>query len=131
MFKQVTVLWLLLTLVSSACANMRYFQAGQASFDRGLALFDQGRFEEAIPHFQKTAAENPEFGEAYLYLGRSYLNTRRWRDAIQPLRAAYRLSPGETKDEAFNFLLDALFAASAGSLPSDRSRAPDRFQDAP
>ena len=131
MFKQVTVLWVLLALVFSACANMRYFQAGQASFDRGLALFDQGRFEEAIPHFQTTAAENPEFGEAYLYLGRSYLNTRRWRDAIQPLRAAYRLSPAETKDEAFNVFLDALFAASGGSLPSDRSRAPDRFQDAP
>jgi tetratricopeptide (TPR) repeat protein len=131
MSKQFTVLWLLFTLLISACTSLRYFQTGAASFERGLALFDQGKFEEAIPHFQKATADNPDFGQAYLYLGRSYLGARRWRDAISPLRAAYRLSPAETKEEVFNFLLDALFAASAGSLPADRSRAPVRFQDAP
>jgi tetratricopeptide (TPR) repeat protein len=122
---------LLLAALSTACSSIRHFQPGYASFERGLALFDQGRFEEAIPHFQKATADNPEFGEAYLYLGRSYLNTRRWRDAIQPLRAAYRLSPAATRDEVFNLLLDALLAAGSGSLPGDRSRAPDRLQDAP
>ena len=131
MSKQFTVLWLLFTLLISACTSLRYFQTGAASFERGLALFDQGKFEEAIPHFQKATADNPDFGQAYLYLGRSYLGARRWRDAISPLRAAYRLSPAETKEEVFNFLLDALFAASAGSLPADRSRTPERFQDAP
>lgn len=131
MFKRVTILCLSLALLSTACSSMRHYRPGYGSFERGLALFDQGRFEEAIPYFQRATADNPEFGEAFLYLGRSFLNTRRWRDAIQPLRAAYRLSPAETKDEAFNFLLDALFAAAGGSLPSDRSRAPDRFQDAP
>ena len=131
MFRRVTALWLSLALFASACAGMRHFQPGYGSFERGLTLFDQGKFDEAIPYFREATAENPEFGQAYLYLGRSYLNTRRWRDAIQPLRAAYRLSPAETKDEVFNFLLDALFAAAGGSLPNDRSRAPDRLRSTP
>ncbi len=124
MFKQIIALWLLLLLVVSGCA----LQAGQASFDRGLVLFDQGRYEEAIPYFQQATDESPDFGQAYLYLGRSYLNARRWREAIPPLRAAYRLSPAETKDEIYNFLLDALLAAASGVLPSDRSRTAEPFQ---
>jgi tetratricopeptide (TPR) repeat protein len=131
MLRRVTVLWLSLALLVPACTSVRPFQPGYGSFERGLALFDQGQFDEAIPYFRRATAEDPEFGEAFLYLGRSYLNTRRWRDAIQPLRAAYRLAPAETKDEVFNFLLDALFAAAGGSLPYDRSRAPDRPQDTP
>jgi tetratricopeptide (TPR) repeat protein len=131
MFQRIIVLWLSLALLASACSSMRHYQPGYGSFEHGLALFDQGRFEEAIPYFRRATAEDPEFGEAFLYLGRAYLNTRRWRDAIQPLRAAYRLAPAETKDEVFNFLLDALFAAAGGSLPYDRSSAPDRLQDTP
>lgn len=131
MFRRVTVLWLSLALFAPACSSMRPLRPGYGSFERGLALFDQGRFDDAIPYFRRATAEDPEFGEAFLYLGRAYLNTRRWRDAIQPLRAAYRLAPAETKDEVFNFLLDALFAAAGNSLPYDRSRAPDRLQDTP
>jgi len=127
MSKQITVFGILLTLLLSAC-SLRYFQAGEESFERGLALFDQGRFEDAIPYFQKATADSPDFGQAYLYLGRSYLGARRWRDAIPALRAAYRLSPTETKEEVFNFLLDALFAASSSILPSDNSRPSDRFR---
>lgn len=131
MFRRVTVLWLSVALLAPACTNMHPLRPGYGSFEHGLALFDQGHFDDAIPYFRTATAEDPEFGEAYLYLGRAYLNTRRWRDAIQPLRAAYRLAPAETKDEVFNFLLDALFAASSGSLPYDRSRAPDRLRDTP
>ena len=131
MFERVAILSLFLALLFCACGTLRHFQPGQTSFEEGLALFDQGKFQEAIPYFRRATADNPDFGQAYLYLGRSYLGARRWRDVIPPLRAAYRLSPAETQEEVFNFLLDALFAASAGGLPSDRSRAPDRFQDAP
>ncbi len=127
MLKQATVFGVLLMLLSSAC-SLSYFQAGGASFERGLALFDQGRYEEAIPYFQQATADSPDFGQAYLYLGRSYLNARRWRDAIPPLRAAYRLSPAETKDEIYNFLLDALLAAASGVLPADRSRTSEQFE---
>ncbi len=127
MRKQATVFGLVLSLLLSAC-SLRYFQAGEPSFERGLTLFDQGRYEEAIPYFRQATEESPDFGQAYLYLGRSYLNVRRWRDAIPPLRAAYRLSPADTKDEIYNFLLDALMAAASGVLPPDRSGTSEPFQ---
>jgi tetratricopeptide (TPR) repeat protein len=94
-------------------------------------LFDQGRFEDAIPHFREAIADNPDHGQAHLYLGRSYVSVRRWREAIQPLRTAYRLSPNQTKDEAFNLLLDALLAASTGGFASDRARSSDRLPGPP
>jgi len=121
--KKVGGLWLLLVLALSACSTARPFQEGQFSFDLGLALFDQGKFQEALPYFQRATAENPKFAQAYLYWGRSQLSIRRWRDAIQPLRTAYRLAPEETKDEVFNILMDALLAAALDGFPPDRSRS--------
>ena len=118
-------------LVFGGCATMRPFRAGQASFERGLILFDQGRFEAAIPYFREAIADNPEFGQAYLYLGRSYVSTRRWRDAIQPLRAAQRLAPDETQEEVFNLLLDAFLAASGVAESSDSSRSQTRPPEPP
>ena len=92
--------------------------------DLGLTLFDQGKFQKAIPYFQRATGENPKLAQAYLYLGRSQLNVRRWRDAIQPLRTAYRLAPQETKEEVFNILMDTLVAASLdgfGQAPTPKS----------
>jgi tetratricopeptide (TPR) repeat protein len=82
------------------------------SFDKGLALFNQGKFEDALPHFQKATELEPEYAEAYLYLGRSYLNLSKWIEAIHPLRTAYTLSPVETKKEVVNILLDALIGGA-------------------
>jgi tetratricopeptide (TPR) repeat protein len=113
-------------LLFSSCATLRHFRADD-SFERGLALFNQGHFEEAIPHFKRATEQEPEFAEAYFYLGRSHLSVRHWREAIQPLRTAYRLAPEESKQEIFNVLMDAFFAAAAGGLPSERGR-PD-FRD--
>lgn len=86
----------------------------------GMALFNHGDFEGAIPYFQSATLDNPNFGQAYLYLGRSYLSLRRWREAIQPLRTAYRLAPEATKQEVFNLLTDAFLAAAVGGLEPDR-----------
>jgi len=113
-----------LFLFFTACTTLPLFREGQASFDRGLALFNQGKFQEALPHFQRATVENPEFAQAYLYLGRSQVSQRRWREAIPPLRTAYRLSPEETKQEVFNLLLDALFAAAIDGFIPDRPSPP-------
>jgi tetratricopeptide (TPR) repeat protein len=118
-------------LFLGGCATTRHFRAGQASFERGRVLFDQGRFEAAIPYFREAIAENPEFGQAYLYLGRSYVSTRRWRDAIQPLRAAHRLAPDETQEEVFNLLLDAFLAVSGAGESSDSARSQNRPPEPP
>lgn len=107
---------ILILFVFTSCAGIRLFDGAQFEFDRGIALFNQGRFEEAIPYFQRATAQEPNFAQAYLYLGRSYLSLSRWAEAITPLRTAYRLAPEDTKRETLNFLIDALFAAAANDF---------------
>ncbi len=87
------------------------YDAKQA-FEKGVALFNTGKYSEAVPHFQKATELEPEYTQAYLYLGRSYLNLSKWIDAIPPLRTAYSLSPVETKKEVINILLDALIGGA-------------------
>ena len=121
---KVGALGLLLVLTLGACATNRVLREGQAGFDLGMILFNQGKFQEAIPYFQRATAQDPDFAQAYLYLGRAQLSIRRWRDAIQPLRTAYRLAPEETKEEVFNILMDALVAAALdGFGPGSSSKA--------
>jgi tetratricopeptide (TPR) repeat protein len=101
--------------IMTSCATLG-LQSARSAFDEGIAYFNRGDFEEAIALFQKAIELDPEYGEAYLYLGRSYLSLGRWFDAITPLRTAFRIAPAETKREAVNLLLDALLAAGADAL---------------
>jgi tetratricopeptide (TPR) repeat protein len=117
----------LVFLIGFTSCSPTAFRPGQDSFDQGLALFNQGNFREAIPHFRRATTENPQFAEAYLYLGRSHLSMRRWREAIQPLRTAHRLAPEETRHEAFTLLLDAVLGAAFGD--SGQGRSPETFRD--
>ncbi|MGH7890353.1 MAG: tetratricopeptide repeat protein [Thermodesulfobacteriota bacterium] len=96
----------------ASCAGVGLLSGAQSEFDRGLGFFNNGKYEDAIPHFRRATEIDANFGNAYLYLGRSYLNLDRWSEAIPPLRTAYRLSPNETKKEALNLLLDALFGTA-------------------
>ena len=98
--------------LTSACATLGRFGPGYDSFNRGLSLFNQGRFAESVEHFEDATRRDPEFAEAYLYLGRAYISQSRWRDAIQPLRTAFRLSPRQSQQEIMNLLVDAMFAAA-------------------
>lgn len=97
-------------LVGSCAILPGLLSDAQHEFQEGLALFNSGRYQEAIPRFQKATDLDPNFGRAYLYLGRSYIGLKSWRQALTPLRTAYRLSPEETKREALDLLIDALFA---------------------
>jgi len=90
-----------------SCAGIQARQA-QSEFDDGLSLFNRGHYDDAIPHFEKATEIDPDFAKAYLYLGRSYLNIGKWKEAVPPLRTAYRLSPGETKKEVADIILDII-----------------------
>jgi len=105
---------------------MRPFREGQASFDMGQTLFNQGKFEQAIPYFERATVEDPEFAEAYFYLGRAHISLRHWREAIPPLRAAYRIAPEPMRQEVFNLLTDAFFATAADVLPPTPTPPPRR-----
>ncbi|HEX8948400.1 MAG TPA: tetratricopeptide repeat protein [Dissulfurispiraceae bacterium] len=100
-----------LLLAVASCAVIGIGRA-QGEFDKGMALFNRGRYEEAAPHFEKATEHDPNFAQAYIYLGRSYLNLRRWSQAVPPLRTALRLSPEETRKEILNMLMDALLGGA-------------------
>jgi tetratricopeptide (TPR) repeat protein len=99
-----------------ACAGLNIFSGAQREFDKGMAFFNTGKYGEAVPHFAKATELDPEFGKAYLYLGRSHLNLRNWGAAIPPLRTALRISPAETKKEIIDILLDAFLAGAVDAF---------------
>ena len=103
-------------IFSSSCTLLGRFDPAYASFDRGLALFNQGHFADSVPYFERATRENPEFGEAYFYLGRAYVSQSKWRAAIAPLRTAFRLAPQDAQQEIVNLILDATFAAALNDL---------------
>jgi tetratricopeptide (TPR) repeat protein len=115
---------------TSSCATLGRFSPGYDSFEQGLALFNQGRFAAAEPYFERATRQNPDFAEAYFYLGRTYISQSKWRSAIQPLRTAFRLSPREAQQEIMDLILDATFAAALNDfkLGEDR-RPPVRFEE--
>lgn len=127
--RALTVL-LLAFFLASSCATLARFKPGYASFDRGLALFNQGHFAEAVPHLERATRENPDFGEAYLYLGRAYVSQSKWRAAIPPLRTAFRLAPRDAQQEILNLIMDATFAAAVNDfdLGGERPRS-DRLKE--
>jgi Flp pilus assembly protein TadD len=120
----------LAVIVLSGCATLGGF-AARNSFDQGVSLFNQGSFEAAIPYFQSATREEPNFAEAYFYLGRSYVSVSRWRSAIQPLRTAFRLAPQEAQGEIMNLLIDATFAAALNDfhLGDRRGPLPERLPE--
>jgi tetratricopeptide (TPR) repeat protein len=126
---------LVLTLalvVLDGCATVRRADA-RNDFEEGVTLFNQGRFEAAIPYFEAATRHDPNFSQAYLYLGRSFISLSRWRSAIQPLRTAFRLAPRESQDEIMNLLIDAAFAAALNDFRlGDRlGPLPERLPEPP
>ena len=117
-------------IFSSSCTLLGRFDPAYDSFDRGLTLFNQGHFAESVPYFERATRENPEFGEAYFYLGRAYVSQSKWRAAIAPLRTAFRLAPQDAQQEIVNLILDATFAAALNDLNLGRERPrPERIKE--
>src|SRR5262245_12713640 len=116
--------------VVASCATIGRFSPGRDDFDQGRALFNQGKFAASVPYFERATRQDPDFAEAYFYLGRAHVSQSHWREAIQPLRTAFRLSPRGAQQEIMSLLIDATFAAAlndlklGGTLPP-----PDRSQD--
>jgi tetratricopeptide (TPR) repeat protein len=119
LIRTVAVAALLCATVS--CAGVMGKSPAESEFDTGLSLFNRGRFEEAVPHFERATEHEPGFGEAYLYLARSNLNLGRWEEALHPLRTAMRLSPEETREEIAEIILDVLLRHAA-ELDPDSNR---------
>lgn len=106
-----SLFFILLFCLLISCAGL-WIRSATDEFEQGMAFFNQGNYENAVPHFRKAAELDPNFGKAYLYLGRSYLNLRKWGEAIPALRTAFRLAPDEFRKEVLNMLVDALLGAA-------------------
>ena len=75
---------------------------------KGAALFQQGRYEEAIPILQEGIRRGPERDDGYYDLGNSLTKMRRFPEAVASYREAIRRSP-EPRPEYFNNLGVALY----------------------
>ncbi len=102
---------LLIPLLLVSCSHFHLFKSAESEFDSGLALFNQGKYEEAIPYFRYATEKDPKYTQAYLYLGRSYLNLGRYLEALPPLRAALEQAPQSMEKEVYKLLMDALIGA--------------------
>jgi tetratricopeptide (TPR) repeat protein len=100
----------------TACATVGIRSNAQVAFEHGLSLFQRGQYAEAIPLLQEATQLDPDFGQAYLYLGRSYLNLGQWGNAIPVLRTAFRLAPEASQHEVTQLLLDALLGGATAAL---------------
>src|SRR5680860_668615 len=81
----------------TSCSSLGRWGSRPDVFETGLTLFNQGRFADAIPYLEDATHNNPKDGQAFFYLGRAYLSQSKWRQAISPLRTAFRLSPRDAQ----------------------------------
>ncbi len=58
----------------------------------GIALFDQGKFEEAIEHYDRAIAIDPGFAEAHSNRGNALQRLKRFGEAEEAYRRAIELS---------------------------------------
>ena len=107
---------ILTVMMLVSCAGVSISPEVRADFNAGLNLFNQGKFDAALPFFQKAVSAEPDYYEAQLYLGRTYLNMKDYGRAVPPLRRAYRLSPDDFKSRACDILIDALLGAAFSEL---------------
>lgn len=67
-----------------------------AQLNLGLFAVQSGQYDKAIERFKKILRLNPEFTEAYLYLGQTYANMGKKKEAIEALEKFKELSKDET-----------------------------------
>ena len=93
------LLILFTALILIGCATK-----GKDSYDAGVKLFQEKKYQECVPDFQNAVNENPEFGEAYMYIGRAYNSLQQYDASIDN----YQKALGIFKQGKFNASVDNL-----------------------
>jgi tetratricopeptide (TPR) repeat protein len=114
--KNIIISYYLIITLFTSCAGVLTGSSAIVEFEKGLNLFNRGKYDEASSHFIKATELDPDYTNAYIYLGRSYINLKQWYSALHPLRTAYRISPDKTKTEVSSLLIDTLFALVIGEI---------------
>jgi len=118
-----SIIFICASLFLVSCAGTQKFSSAQYEFEQGLALFNDAKYVQAVPHFVKASEIEPKYLEAYVYLGRSYLKLDRWIDAVSPLQKAYGLAPKETAKVIAGDLFNAFFGASLSEFENSNYKA--------
>lgn len=100
-------------------------------FSKGKAHFEAEAWEEAALNFRKAIQQKPDWGEAHYYLALSQLKQDKKSEAVQSLRRATELDPGnvDATVRLSDLLLEA-FLIDPGlsqALYDDLSRLSDRL----
>jgi len=61
--------------------------------DRGLALYDQGKYDKAVQAFDEATRLDPKFAEAWNNKGRALYGQKKHHEAIQAYEKAIELNP--------------------------------------
>ena len=100
------LLFCLLINILISCAGSGVRKEARSEFVSGLSLFNRGQYEESIPHFEQARKLVPEFWEAHMFLGRAYLNLKKWHEALPPLKTAFQLEPQESQRKSAGIIMD-------------------------
>lgn len=95
---------LILLSVMIGCGGTK----GTDSYNAGVKLFQEMKYKESLAEFQKAVDENPDFGEAYMFMGRAYNLLQQYDLSIN----AYQKALGIFKQGKFN--------ASVNYLPDNK-----------
>ena len=114
--KYIVLISILIITLFTSCAGLRTGDSALAQFEKGLSLFNRGKYDKAASHFIRATELDPDYTKAYIYLGRSYIGLKQWHSALHPLRTAYRISPDQAKTEVSNLLIDTLFTLVIGEI---------------
>lgn len=61
--------------------------------DKGIAIFKDGDFDQAIPLLEDASREYPDSYEAFVYLGAAYAQRSRYNAAIGAFKRASEIKP--------------------------------------
>ena len=78
---------------AAAYAGADQLQDSETFFNNGLVHLKEGRTAMALQEFQKSVKSDPKNPYAFKGLGLTYMQMRKWDDAIAALRKAIALNP--------------------------------------
>lgn len=73
--------------------DSRVPESARSEFTKASAALTDKRAKDAIPYLEKAIFIYPEFFDAHLLLGTSYMDTRQWEKAEAALRLALEIKP--------------------------------------
>jgi protein O-mannosyl-transferase len=71
----------------------KYQTIPEAYYSRGVVLFDEKKFDQAIPDFNKTIELNPNYVQAYINRGDIYIYSNKFEEALADFNKAIQLRP--------------------------------------